>query len=829
MGTEKSTDSAQALISPKSMSIQNQPKLLLVIYALLGFLALIFAALLYINPLNFESTPPNTQTTTMLAQAELLRNRGKVSEAEKICLDALKIVDPTSDETQKAKIYHALGMTYFQEKKFSESQNCYRKALECLDRQIDENGEKRLTLENLRRAQQLHADIEGSLADLLAAQLKYAEAETWYKSALEKNDQYLGSLETQRSLTNRLTGVLTKSGKDNEAATLQAEAYASDFAGKDLMMETKRVQEEYEANQIDSKQKMIELRGLILTAHRKMKAVEYVDAQTALAKTLLESGNPEEAKKTLTPIFEFVKSQPLDPQSETIWLGRARVIEAACCLALHQDKEAQQLINQTAASNVQLLLVTLQQHYQTANCRTVELKDYDRILTRLTEMAHLELCQKKKCNNECLDALAGLYNLLGIAYVRLEELDKADLAFKEALNIATMRKNMGLQAEVNTRMGRIAVQQGRFNDAQKNYERSSNIQASIKPQDAQMKRLIYQAIGENYVELADLYHREQNEPKAIACLKQAYDLDIKHNNYMGIFAYAQYLHVHGDYKAARPMYEKALANLKTAQTVPKPFVTLMESRLQRLPVFESDAQVDSLIAQGRKLLSTKSEHAARETFRRAETAASEKFGSDSLPAAQVYRDIANCYMDAFDYKAAKPLYEHALEIADRNKNVYFPRLNYINYCTCLLTENGSETAATAKKIITVLTPIVTDIESEPDGFDKPHLSKAEELLGGACITQKLYQQAQEHLNRAVSAAEVQVKINPSDQMRYLLAEALKNQSQNYVRVNNFDAAVTGYKRALSIWEKVKPSAAVIKNLNDTRILLNEAISQKKNL
>ncbi|HEY9731847.1 MAG TPA: tetratricopeptide repeat protein [Drouetiella sp.] len=809
------------------MSIQSQPKLLLAIYALLGFLALIFAALLYVNPLNFEATPPTTQTATMLTQAELMRSSGKVTEAEKLCLDALRIVEPTSDEIQKAKVYHALGLTYFQEKKSTESQDCYRKALACLDRQIDQNGEKRLTLENLRRAQQLYAEIEGSLADLLVAQSKYEEAESWYKSALEKNDQYLGPLEMQRSLTARLTNALSRAGKNSEAAKLEAETYASDFAGKDLMQETKRIQDAYETGEIDTKQKMIELRGIILCAQRKKRSVEYVDAQTALARTYLESGEPQEARKMLRPIYDFVKAQDLDREAETIWLGRARLIEAACCLALHQDKEAQKFVSMVAASNVQLMLVALQLHFKTANFRTVELKDYDRILVRLAEMAHLELCQKKKCNSETLDALASLYNALGIAYERLGELGKADHAFKEALDLAETQKNMGLQAEVSTRMARIAVKQGRFEEAQKDYERSTSIQASIKPENAQMERLIYQSIGENYAELADLCHREGNESKAISYFKQAYDCDVKHQNYMGIFAYAQFLHVNGDYKTARPMYEKALANLKTAQTVSKSFVSLMENRIQRLPVFESDPDIDALITQGKKLLSSKSEFAAQTEFRKAEKLASEKFGSESMPAAQVYRDIANCYMDAFDYKSAKPLYEHALEIAGQDKNLHFPRLNYINYCTCLSTENAIETTETAKKIITILTPIIADIETEPDGFDKPFLSRAEQLMGSAYATQKMYQQAQDHFDRAVSAAEVQVKVNPSEPIYLLLAQALVDQASNCVRLQDHLAAEASCRKALTILKKLKPNAFIVKKIQETQALLTKTESLKK--
>lgn len=150
------------------MSIKDQPKLLLAIYALLGLLALIFAALLYMNPLNLDATPAATRISTLLTQAELLRNKKQSADAEKLCLDALKISDSSTDDMQKAQVYHALGLTYFQSQKLDEADSCYRKALSYLDQQIDQEGKNRLTLENLRRAQNLHAQIEGDLADPLA-------------------------------------------------------------------------------------------------------------------------------------------------------------------------------------------------------------------------------------------------------------------------------------------------------------------------------------------------------------------------------------------------------------------------------------------------------------------------------------------------------------------------------------------------------------------------------------------------------------------------------------------------------------------------------------
>ncbi|MBI2812025.1 MAG: tetratricopeptide repeat protein [Candidatus Melainabacteria bacterium] len=110
------------------MQIKNQPKLLLAIYALLAVLAIIFAALLYVNPLSFESTLTATQSANIAGEAELLRQKGQAAQAEKLCLNALKHMQ-NADGIQKAKLYHGLGLTYFQEKKYEESQNSQKQNL----------------------------------------------------------------------------------------------------------------------------------------------------------------------------------------------------------------------------------------------------------------------------------------------------------------------------------------------------------------------------------------------------------------------------------------------------------------------------------------------------------------------------------------------------------------------------------------------------------------------------------------------------------------------------------------------------------------------------
>ncbi|RTL46053.1 MAG: tetratricopeptide repeat protein [Candidatus Melainabacteria bacterium] len=804
------------------MSIKDQPKLLLAIYALLGLLALIFAALLYINPLNLDATPAATRISTLLTQAELLRNKKQSADAEKLCLDALKISDSSTDDMQKAQVYHALGLTYFQSQKLDEADSCYRKALSYLDQQIDQEGKNRLTLENLRRAQNLHAQIEGDLADLLASESKYEEAEARYRSAIERNDQYLGSLELQRNFSNKLASVLVKAGKNGQADPLQVEAYASDYATKDLMAETKLIQEEFDEGKIDATKRRLQLKAIVLASQRKKRAVEYVDAQTDLAKALLEEGQPKEAQKELAVVFDFVKNGQFDHESESIWLGRARVIQAAIYLALHEDKEAQRVMDQAGKANPKLVLMSLLMHMKTANSRDVGLKNYADLMTNLAAMAHLEKFHKASLSQEDLTNLTMVAYQTGVDYSRMGKTTQAKRFLKLALDLA-QGTNAWMQAEITTHLGRDEATQGQYAEAEKDYQRALSILPNVKP----LNNLVYLSLSANYYELGDLYSKMHNETKAKEYFKKAYNNDIKHKNWTGILAYAQYLNSHGDYKAARPIYEQALANLKAQANPSKKYIQLMESKLQRFPVFASDKKVEALIAEGNKFLTDKNKTAARNSFQNAGTAAVEKFGKESFSTAQAYRDIADKFMEVSDFEDARPYYQLALEIFERDKKILLPRANYVNYCRCLSEEkDDSHKSANAEKITSMLLPITAEIEADPDSADRPILCLAQSLLGEAYSNQKMYKQAQDYYNRSVVSAEEHLRIDPREGTRAQLAESLRNQAVNYTKLKKFDVAIDSYKRAIAIWEKLKQTPDVVKKLNDARVLLKEAISQK---
>lgn len=809
-------------------ALSNQPKLLLAIYALLGVLAIIFAALLCVNPFNFESTLSSTETTNIVAQVELLRTRGETDEAERLCLNTLKKLE-AADGIQKAKVYQQLGLTYFIEKKYDQGQDCYRKALSFLDQLLNQEGAHRLTLENLRTVEQLDAAVESDLADLLVKLSKYAEAESLYKSALEKNDQYLGTIDVQRHLTSKLSDVLLKLGKNSEAEDLQVEAYSSDYASKDLMHEIKRVQGEFESGKIDSIQQITQLKALALAAKRKNRNVPYVDAQTALGKATLEAGDPAQAKKHLAPVFYFVDNAHYDEETESIWLSRARVTQAACCLALHEDKEAEKLLDKAGSFNPKLLFTVLQFHLNTASARQVGLKDYYRLIVELAEKSNLESYKKRKLTKESLEELSALYNLLGIAYASFEQLDKAEHCYKLGLEIAKQTKNIGRQAEIDTRLGRVAVLQKRYAEAEQYYENSTRLQSSIKPPSTLAAKMINQSISENYAELASMYNTLKNNSKAEHCYKLAYDKDLKSHNWLGIYAYAQYMHVRGDLKGARAAYEDALRNLKASDNPQTEYVGLIENRLKRLPVYTSDPTVDALVRQGNDLLEEKKIDAARVVLQKAASAAAAKFGKDSLESAQVYRDIANCYMNALLRTDALPFYARAIEIAQKNK-VQYPRINYKKYCICLSQDpDKSKKIDNAKKIIAVLTPIVAEVEADPDPLDKLNLSSGDLLLGEAYSAQSMYAQAEDYFNRGVAAAEYQVSVSRGDMTNGQLAEALKARATNYSRLKKYDQAIAGYKQAIAILEKVAPDPTVNAKLSDTRILLSDTTAEAKKL
>lgn len=808
--------------------LNNQPKLLLAIYALLGVLAIIFAALLCVNPFNIETSLTSIEIANIVAQSELLRNKGQTAEAEKLCLDALKHMD-NADGIQNAKVHHGLGLTYFQEKKFDLAEESYRKALAFMDQVLSQEGIHRLTPDNLRSAQHMDAAIECDLADLLAAHSKFAEAESLYKSALEKNDQYLGTMEMQRRLTSKLAEVLIKEGKRSEAEEMQVEAYSSDFASKDLMFEIKRVAQEFESGKIDSSQQITQLKAIALTAKRKNRDVPYVDAQTALGKATLESGDPAEAKKLLAPVFHFVANAHYTEPTESIWLSRARVIQAACCLALNEDKEAEQLLNEAGSFNPKLLFAVLQFHLSTASAREVGLKNYYRLIMDLSEKANLGAYQRKKLTIENLDELASLYNNLGIAYASFDQFDKADYYYKLGMEIAKQTKNIGRQAELNTRLGRVAVLQKRYDDAERYYQQSTNLHSGIKAPTALAAKLIKQAISDNYTELAAMYNGLRNHAKARFNYNLAYDNDVKSHNWLGIYAFAQYMHVRGECKRARAAYEVALHNLKAGHDPPKQYVDMIENRLKRLPVFTSDATVDGLVKEGNDLLEENKVEAARAIMQKAKSAVVAKFGKESLESSQVYRDIANCYMNAQLTTDALPFYEHALDIAQKNK-VLYPRVNYKKYCGCLsLDPDKSKKIDNARKIVRVLVPIAAESEADPDPLDKFYLNSTYLLIGQAYSAQGMYAQAEDYFNKSVVAAEEQLKTKHNDKLKCQLADALKERALNHSRLKSYNDAIADYKRAIEIWEKVKSDPTVTTNISDTRILLSDTITEAKKL
>lgn len=809
------------------MSIKDQPKLLLAIYALLGLLALIFAALLYINPLNLDATPAATRISTLLTQAELQRNKKQLTEAEKLCLDALKISESADDDMQKAQVYHALGLTYFQNKKTEDAENCYRKALSFLDKQIDQNGKNRLTLENLRRAENMHAQIEGDLADLLASQSKYEEAESWYRSAMERNDQYLGSLESQRNFSNKLASVLVKAGKGGQADPLQVEAYASDYATKDLMAETKLIQKEFNDGKIDATKRRLQLKAITVAAQRKKRAVEYVDAQTELAKALLEEGHPEEAKKEVAVVFDFVKKGEFDAKSESIWLGRARVIKAAILLSLHEDKEAQQVLDEAVKANPTLLLSSLLMHTNTANARTVGLKNYADLMTNLAAMAHLEKFHKASLSQEDLSNLIMISYQTGTGYARMRDYNKAKRFLKLAFDLSQGGTDVWMQAEIITHLGMQESNQGNYIEAEKYYQRALGILLSIKPLHAPLDNMVYSSLSVNYCQLGDLYGKMQNDSKALEYFKKAYSCDVKYKNWPGIFAYAQYSNSHGDYRTARSAYEQALANLRAQAAPSQYYIALIENRLKRLPVFKTDTAVEALITEGKKFLTSKNKTAARTSFQKAGSVALEKFGKESFSTAQAYRDIADSFMAVSDFEDARAYYELALDIFGRDKNILLPKANYVNYCRCLSEEKDqARKTANADKVTSMLLPVAKEIESDESSEDRAILCITQELLAEAYSNQAMYKQAQEYYDRGVASAQEQLSRDPREGTRNQLAEALRNQAVNFTEMKKYDSAIDSFKRAIALWEKLKQTPGVAKNLNGARTLLQAALSQK---
>ncbi len=811
------------------MSIQKQPKLLLLIYALVAVLAGTLAILVCLNPWAPETTPAAVRCDAALVQADLSTKSGHVFEAERLCLDALKVIETSSDEFQRARVLHALGLTYMQEKKLPAAEQTLRKALASLDQLIAKNGQtdpNKPTVDNLRSAQQKYAVIEGDLAAVLSDLSRYSEAESAYKSALKRNDLYLGSLEVQNNLSNNLAKVLLKNGKNAAAEELEIESEANELATKDLLAEVKMRLQDLAAEKITRAEAIRNFKAISLSAKRRDQDVPYMDAQTCVGRTYLEAGQIPEAKQALAVVFKYVKAQQHDPHDEAIWLARARVSQAICCQLTDEKAEAREMLKQASLVDSQMFIGLLQSHLNEA----VAEKNGEHYLLEVLQLyqdAHLENLVKLPLKPDVVGELEALVDSIGCQWGILKHYDKANVFLHRALELCAQSGNANSSeaASILNHLARVANLTGRYAEAVRYYNQSLTILAKLKPQSAQVAQQNAAATSADLAELASVYCNLQDFDKAEIYYKKAFANDVKTHNWNWLIILGQYYQSLGDYKKAKSAYQRALVASRTMPDMPKDTIALIQSRYDAIQVFPSDARADLLEQQGKRYVQKNNLQQARAAFMEASKITSQKYGVDSLELAQSSRDIADIYFTQPNYENAAEYYQRAYSIF-KSKHVPVSNRFILNAATSYLKrKNPGKQIEDAKVAIVMLNKLVADIDASKDQIQKPLLTAVYVRLAECYVAQKLYVEAESNYNKSLEVCERNLKSVPNDPNRCALASALKEAASNYVLENKYDLAFPAFKRALSIWEKVVHPPAWAKpaiEITSTRVLLADA-------
>jgi tetratricopeptide (TPR) repeat protein len=787
------------------MSIQKQPKLLLLIYALMAVLAGILVTLLYLNPWAPE-TPAAIRCDPALAQADLSMKNGHLLEAERYCLDALKLIETSSDEFQRARALHALGLTYIQEKKLPAAEQTLRRALASLDHVIARNEQTvpgKPIVDNLHNAQQKYAVIEGDLASVLTDLSRYSEAESTYQSALKTNDLYLGSLEVQSKLSDNLAKVLLKDGKNAAAEELGLESEANELATKDLMAEiTYRLQDL--ANGKMTRPAVIRsLKAIALSAKRRNKDFAYMDAQQYIGRSYLVAGQIPEAKQALQVVFNYVSARHPDAHDEAIWLARARISRAICCQLTGEKAEARELLKQASLVDTQLFITLLQSHLNEA----ISEKNGEHYLLTVLQLyqdAHLENLEKQTLKPNVLNDFATLFDSIGCQWGILKHYDEANVFIHRALEIYVRlgKANSSDAASILNHLARVANLTGKYAEAERYYKQSLTIFAKVKPQSPQVAILTAAAVSSDLAELASVYCNLQDFDRAEIYYKKAFDNDVKNHNSNWLIILGQYYQSLGDYKKAKLAYQRALVASTSIPDTPKETIALIQSRYDAIQVFQSDPRADLLVQQGKRYVQKDNLQQARAAFMEASKITSQKYGVDSVESAQSSRDIADIYLTHLNYENAAEYYQRAYSIFNGKHVPVSNRFILSTATSYLKRKNPGKKIEDAKMAIELLNKLIAEIDTSTDQLTKPLLSTIYMRLAECYVTQKMYVEAESNYVKSLEVCERNLNSVTNDPNRCALAGTLKETAINYVQENKYDLAFPALKRSLAIWEKI---------------------------
>lgn len=795
------------------MAIRKQSTLLIVIYALLGVLGLIFVGLFFLNPFSLESTPVTTRVDANLTKAELLRTESKLDQAEELCEKAHAMLGSREDDVRKAKILHLLGRVQTQKRKYEKARDNLKLALVCLDHHISQLKTRRANLQELRAAEQQHALVEGDLGRAFAAMGNYAEAEAWVKSALEINDQYLGSLVVQHDLTKSLIEILRLAGKEKESDDLELETSANDFSDKDLMAEYHAVDDKLNNRVIDHTIAIKELRAIALASKRRSQPVPYVDSMTQLALLYFETNNFLKAQKQLDEVFTFVKADVRKADEEAIWLARARLYYAMIFYWQGQNNRARDYLQKAGELKPALLFGGMRNCVVNSLVRSWAVNEYLQKMVLLCDEARFDQYLKLKLDKDSIREFAFLCSDLSTRWRLLKRLDKSDYYDRIALALSDRTSELPIKAEVLIEVARTEGAKGNLSAAERDFTKASEIFGSLKSENSEAKRLNQEHVGCNFAELAQYYNLVGNTQKAETLYQKGFDNDTKTHNWTAAFSFAQFHHLRAELTQAEAGYRHVLKTVKALPVPPEAYINLVELRLKKTTVYPKNTKVDTLIRQGEQYLAQNKTVEAKNVFEQALELTKTEFGKSSLSYGQTVRDIATIYYSRGLVAQAAELYETAIAIFESNK-AYLPGYVYLNSSLCLMADKAQPVDDMSTKVIQRLIRCTTEIEGDKDQLDRQVLPVAYLTIAQAYVNQNKATEANQYFARAIDAEKSKIAGASADpRLQLELAEMCRQSALNLAKQKRFK----------------KASALLHESMDQLELLKESPLAQKSNL
>lgn len=337
----------------------------------------------------------------------------QIEESISRCQKALVSAKSIDDEVRQAKILNELGSLYVQLTKLELAVKSYKDAIAIAD-QPPKRTKGVPSLDRVRNTQQQISLIEKNLANVLAVQGNYLDSEKYLKSALKRNEEFLGLIDIRREVIASLIDVLNKEGKTTQADALELERDATELGDTNLMTQLKSVTADLDSNKADHVLTVKRIKPIALSAQRRNQPGRYVDAQTELAKTLCEMGKFELASDTFAAVHKKVVQMNYGAPETDIWLSRICFYEAVCCCAKHDRKSVGVLLSEAMRQDLEFFLMTVQDSLTTGWSRKQRPESYKLCIIEVCTEIPLQALIKSQSNPKRLRDLRILCNTLSI-------------------------------------------------------------------------------------------------------------------------------------------------------------------------------------------------------------------------------------------------------------------------------------------------------------------------------------------------------------------------------------------------------------------------------